>query len=124
MRIDDPLERFFYEFECIKGVWSVRELKRQIASKLYFRAGISKKPELLLEHIQNNDPSTALSIKDPYTFEFLELNDKLALCMAADRRHKHKNRPKAGNGRPFFFCSFFIFSKITAKLGHITYEGR
>ena len=79
MRIDDPLERFFYEFECIKGVWSVRELKRQIASKLYFRAGISKKPELLLEHIQNNDPSTALSIKDPYTFEFLGLNDKLAV---------------------------------------------
>ena len=79
MRIDDPLERFFYEFECIKGVWSVRELKRQIASKLYFRTGISKKPELLLEHIQNDDPSTALSIKDPYTFEFLGLNDKLAV---------------------------------------------
>ena len=79
MRIDDPLERFFYEFECIKGVWSVRELKRQIASKLYFRTGISKKPELLFDHIQNNDPSMALSIKDPYTFEFLGLNDKLAV---------------------------------------------
>ena len=60
MRIDDPLERFFYEFECIKGVWSVRELKRQIASKLYFRTGISKKPELLFDHIQNNDPASIL----------------------------------------------------------------
>ena len=79
LQIDDPFERYFYEVECIRGVWSVRELRRQIASKLYFRTGISKKPELLLEHIQNDDPSLALSIKDPYTFEFLGLNDKLAV---------------------------------------------
>ena len=79
LQIDDPFERYFYEVECIRGVWSVRELRRQIASKLYFRTGISKKPELLLEHIQNDDPSTVLSIKDPYTFEFLGLNDKLAV---------------------------------------------
>lgn len=49
MAIDDPFERFFYEFECMQGAWSVRELKRQIASNLYMRAGISKKPEILLE---------------------------------------------------------------------------
>ena len=40
MAIDDPLERFFYELECIKGVWSVRELRRQIDTKLFVRAGI------------------------------------------------------------------------------------
>jgi predicted nuclease of restriction endonuclease-like (RecB) superfamily len=28
MEIDDPFERFFYEFECVKGTWSVRELKQ------------------------------------------------------------------------------------------------
>ena len=39
---DDPLARFFYETECIKGVWSVRELRRQIATNLYFRSGVSK----------------------------------------------------------------------------------
>lgn len=37
------MERFFYELECIKGTWSVRELRRQIDTKLYFRSGISKK---------------------------------------------------------------------------------
>ena len=79
MAIEDPFERFFYEFECIRGVWSVRELKRQIASQLYFRAGISKKPELLLERIQKNDFTASLTVKDPYTFEFLGLNDKLAV---------------------------------------------
>ena len=47
--IDDPFERFFYELECIKGTWSVRELRRQITTNLYFRAGISKKPEQLLD---------------------------------------------------------------------------
>jgi hypothetical protein len=30
--LDDPLKRVFYEIECIRGNWSVRELKRQIAS--------------------------------------------------------------------------------------------
>ena len=30
--LDDPLKRSFYEIECIRGNWSVRELKRQINS--------------------------------------------------------------------------------------------
>lgn len=29
MTQDDPLARFFYETECIKGTWSVKELRRQ-----------------------------------------------------------------------------------------------
>ena len=41
--LDEPFERFFYELECIKGTWSVRELHRQNDTKLYIRAGISKK---------------------------------------------------------------------------------
>lgn len=48
MTIDDSFERFFYEFECIKCGWSVRELRRQIGTNLYFRAGISKNPEKVL----------------------------------------------------------------------------
>ena len=27
---DDSLARFFYEMECIKGTWSIRELRRPI----------------------------------------------------------------------------------------------
>jgi hypothetical protein len=30
--IDHPLEKCFYEIECIKGIWSTRELRRQINS--------------------------------------------------------------------------------------------
>lgn len=76
MSLDDPLERFFYELECIKGTWSVRELRRQIDTKLFFRAGISKKPELLLEKIENSGYQTALSVKNIYALEFLDLNGK------------------------------------------------
>ena len=27
LRLDDPLQRGFYEIECVKAGWSVRELK-------------------------------------------------------------------------------------------------
>ena len=76
MAIDDPFERFFYELECIKGTWSVRELRRQIDTKLFIRAGISQKPELLLDKIKNSGTQTALSVKNIYALEFLDLNAK------------------------------------------------
>lgn len=41
MKVDDPLACYFYEQECIKCTWSVRELRRQISTNLYVRAGIS-----------------------------------------------------------------------------------
>ena len=45
MTLDDPLARYFYEQECIKCTWSVRELRRQISTNLYVRTGISTNPE-------------------------------------------------------------------------------
>lgn len=72
LTVDDPLARFFYETECMRCCWSVKELRRQIATNLYFRAGVSKKPELLLQRTQINT-TPALTIKDPFSFEFLDL---------------------------------------------------
>ncbi len=72
LTVDDPLGRFFYETECIKCCWNVKELRRQIATNLYVRAGASKKPELLLQHTESN-PAPILAIKDPFLFEFLDL---------------------------------------------------
>lgn len=79
MVIDDAFERFFYETECIKCNWSVRELRRQIKTNLYVRAGISKKPELLIQPSLDNNGSAELTIKDPFTFEFLGLDAKDAV---------------------------------------------
>ena len=72
LTIDDPLARFFYETECIRYCWSVKELRRQISTNLYFRAGVSQKPEQLLERTEINT-SPAISIRDPFSFEFLGL---------------------------------------------------
>lgn len=74
MTLDDPLARYFYEQECIKCTWSVRELRRQISTNLFVRADISTNPEKLLSlpSVQGHD-STELQIRQPFTFEFLGL---------------------------------------------------
>lgn len=74
MTLDDSLARYFYEQECIKCTWSVRELRRQISTNLYVRAGISANPEKLLSlpSVQGHD-SAELQIRQPFTFEFLGL---------------------------------------------------
>lgn len=74
LTLDDPLARYFYEQECIKCTWSVRELRRQISTNLYVRAGISANPDKLLSlpSVQGHD-SVELQIRQPFTFEFLGL---------------------------------------------------
>lgn len=79
--LDSPLKRAFYEIECIKGNWSVRELKRQIASLYFERSGLSHDKARLSE-LAN---ATALQaepghvIHDPYVFEFLGLRPQEVL---------------------------------------------
>lgn len=53
MEIDTPLKRTFYENESMRGNWSVRELKRQIASLYYERSGLSKNKEKLAKLAQS-----------------------------------------------------------------------
>lgn len=80
MALEDSFERFFYETECIRGNWSVRELRRQIKTNLYVRAGMSRNPELLLKQtVDSTKEGNALTIKDPFTFEFLGLDVKEAV---------------------------------------------
>jgi len=71
--IDEPLKRAFYEIECIRGHWSVRELKRQIGSLYYERSGLSrdKKKLAALAQAGAEQAEPQLAIRDPYVFEFL-----------------------------------------------------
>lgn len=71
--LDDDLQRAFYEIECIRGNWSVRELKRQIGSLYYERSGLSKDKTKLAELAQAGaeQAEPKLAIRDPYIFEFL-----------------------------------------------------
>lgn len=78
MKIKEPLKRSFYELECISGRWSVRELKRQIASLYYERSGLSKDKNKLASLIQKGAHADHPQdiIRDPYVFEFLELKSQ------------------------------------------------
>lgn len=78
MSITDPVEKAFYEIQSIKGVWSKRELKRQIDSNLYLRTGLSRNKDLSVEKANVGAEKTDIRdvIRSPYTFEFLGLKSK------------------------------------------------
>ncbi len=71
----DNLARSFYEQQCIKENWSVRELKRQKDTALFERVALSRDKEGVLELAKSGQvPATAQDVvKDPYIFEFLRL---------------------------------------------------
>ncbi|MBX3416575.1 MAG: DUF1016 family protein [Pirellulaceae bacterium] len=76
--LPDDTQRRFYEIECIRGNWSVRELRRQIASLYYQRSGLSKDKARLSEmaHAAAETLQPAHIIRDPYVFEFLGLRSR------------------------------------------------
>ena len=78
MRIDDVDERHFYEIECVKNNWSLREFQRQFDSALYQRLMLSTEKDAvkqLSEKGQIIEKSSDL-VKDPYVREFLGLEEK------------------------------------------------
>lgn len=76
--LPDDTQRRFYEVECIRGNWSVRELRRQIASLYYQRTGLSKDKAQLsaLAHAVADTLQPNHIIRDPYVFEFLGLRSR------------------------------------------------
>ena len=80
LTIDRAEERAFYEIEAAQNQWSVRELKRQIASSLYERLALSRdKAEVrrLSREGQVVEKASDL-VKDPLVLEFLGLEDRPA----------------------------------------------
>lgn len=78
MILSDRDKRSFYENECERSGWSVRELKRQIDSSLFERLLLSRgeanKEQVLKMARQGVDYSTPGGIiREPYVFEFLGL---------------------------------------------------
>lgn len=76
--LDDDLTRAFYEIECIRGNWSVRELRRQIGSLYYERSGLSRDKNKLAElaQIMADQAEPKLDIRDPNIFEFLGIKPR------------------------------------------------
>ena len=75
IKIEDPLERSFYEKQTTTERWSVRELVRQKDSGLFLRLAISRDREGILKLSEEGQlveqPSDIL--RDPYVFEFLKI---------------------------------------------------
>ena len=74
--ISDPDRRSFYEKECERSGWSVREMKRQIATSLFERLLLSdgKANKEKVYELATKGQEMALPediVKDPYVFEFL-----------------------------------------------------
>ena len=78
IRIEDPLKRAFYENECLRGNWSVRQLQRQIGSLLFERTGLSKNKAAVLRRAQSQEPSVDVAdlLRDPYVLEFTGLGER------------------------------------------------
>jgi hypothetical protein len=80
IEIEDETKRLFYQVECLRGGWSVKELRRQIGSLHYERSGLSLNKKKLSELANRTAEQMAnkLDIRDPYVFEFLGLRQTVA----------------------------------------------
>lgn len=76
--LSKPLQREFYAEMCRVERWSVRNLRKKVASMLYERTALSKKPEKLarleIQALREEDQLTPdLVFRDPYFLDFLKL---------------------------------------------------
>lgn len=117
MRLDDSFKREFYEAECIRGNWSVRQLDRQIQSMLYERTALSKHK---LSVIAKSHKSPVIlkpedEIKDPYVLEFLGLKDEYSESQLEEALIKHLEH---------FLLELGIGFTFVARQKRITIDGR
>ena len=75
LKLDDDLERGFYEKQAIAERWSVPELKRQKASSLFLRLAASKDKAGILQLAAQGQivERPADLLREPYIFEFLKI---------------------------------------------------
>ncbi len=79
--LQDPLQRTFYAELCRLERWSVRTLRQKIASMLYERTTLSRKPRSLIRRelatVREQDRITPdLAFRDPCFLDFLGLKDR------------------------------------------------
>lgn len=75
MRIDSEERRSFYQKECVKSKWSVRQLERQINTLYYDRILARQDKNAVANEIWTLEPKPEYTkiIKDSYVLEFLDL---------------------------------------------------
>lgn len=91
LSISDDQRRSFYEKECERSGWSLRELKRQVDSSLFERLllsnGDTNKQKVMQLATHGNEILCPQDImRDPYVFEFLGLPEDKPI-MESDLEH-------------------------------------
>jgi predicted nuclease of restriction endonuclease-like (RecB) superfamily len=78
LKADNDLEISFYIRQCEHENWSVRELKRQMNSMLFYRLAKSRDKEQVLRLSEKGAIIQSANdiIRDPFVFEFLDLPQK------------------------------------------------
>ncbi|MBF0386974.1 MAG: DUF1016 family protein [Candidatus Omnitrophica bacterium] len=116
MRIDEEHKRTFYEVECARGNWSVRQLNRQLQSMLYERTALSKKKAAVISkaHKAPIVLKPEDEVKDPYVLEFLGLRDEYSESDLEDGLIRHLEHFLLEMGAGFTFV---------ARQKRITLEG-
>ena len=116
MRIEESFKREFYEAECIRGNWSVRQLDRQIQSLLYERTALSKRKLAVIAKAHEKpivlQPED--EIKDPYILEFLGLKDEYSESHLEEALIKHLEN---------FLLELGVGFTFVARQKRITLEG-
>ena len=95
--ITDALKREFYIEMCKAEHWSVRALRGRIASMMYERTAIAKKPDVVIKKDlvalrDEGKMSADLAFRDPYVLDFLGLHGyfsekELEKALVADMRN-------------------------------------
>lgn len=75
LKIDDKLERNFYEQQSLIENWSIRELKRQKKTSLFLRLAASKNKEEILQLAKRGQVVEKPEdlIREPYVLDFLQI---------------------------------------------------
>ncbi len=89
LKIDDELERGFYEKQCLLENWSIRELKRQKKTALFHRIALSKAAKQIINLSKHGNIIEKAEdvIKDPYILEFLKIKEN---CNHSEKEFEQK----------------------------------
>ena len=81
LKLDDSLERSFYEQKAIREKWSVPELKRQKKSSLFLRLAAGKDKASILQLSSQGQiiAQPADILRDSFVFEFLKVPEPHAI---------------------------------------------
>ena len=97
LKLDDDLERSFYERQAIHEKWSVPELKRQKTTALFLRLAASKDKAGIMQLAAQGQliEQPADLLREPYVFEFLKIPEPY---QPAHRHHPEPQQRRTAGG--------------------------